>query len=43
MGYYTVEPLDFEATPEQARLVIGGEVRAFRASLNLFIKVAMMC
>ncbi len=25
--YYKVEPLDFNATPEQTRLVIGGEVR----------------
>ena len=25
--YYKVEPLEFNATPEQTRLVIGGEVR----------------
>lgn len=26
IDYYTVEPLEFDATPAQASLVIGGEV-----------------
>jgi hypothetical protein len=32
--YYSVEPLDFGATPEQAQLVIGGEVRCHRQCIE---------
>lgn len=30
--YYKVEPLEFDATPEQSKLVIGGEVRPAQCS-----------
>lgn len=39
IDYYTVEPLEFDATPAQASLVIGGEVSPTPAFPHSFLHI----